>query len=190
MTIPVNLIRQYIFCPRIVFYNLLTDIKPQFPRHVSMGSEYHMLQDELLKNRRFKKLNIKYKEVVSGKYFAMENPPLGGIVDLGFVCENEVIPVEYKFIDTKPSLSHKLQLAAYGKLMSEHYKLPVNRGIIIFSTNIKFYQVPFTPEIWKKLDRTITGIQKILDSEIFPDSSASEKQCSQCEYLNFCNDRI
>lgn len=25
---------------------------------------------------------------------------------------------------------------------------------------------------------------------VFPNSSASEKQCSQCEYLNFCDDRF
>ena len=190
MMIPVNLIRQYIFCPRIVFYNLLTDIKPQFPRHVSFGTEYHTLQDELLKNRRFKKLNINYREIVTGKYFSMQDPGIGGIVDLGFVCEDEVVPVEYKFIDGKPSLSHKLQLAAYGKLMSEYYGLPARRGIIIYSNNIKFYQVVFSREIWNKLQKVIAGIQKIVDTEIFPDSSATEKQCSQCEYLNYCNDRI
>ena len=35
--IQVNLIRQYIFCPRIVYFNLLSNIKPVYPLDNSIG---------------------------------------------------------------------------------------------------------------------------------------------------------
>jgi len=49
--IPINLIRQYHFCPRIVYFNLLTNIKPIYPRHVSLGDAYHQMQEKLGVNK-------------------------------------------------------------------------------------------------------------------------------------------
>ena len=69
MIIPINLIRQYHFCPRIVYFALLTNIKPIYPRHVDLGIRYHNIQDKLSKYRKFKKLNINYKEILLNKYF-------------------------------------------------------------------------------------------------------------------------
>ena len=102
--IPISLIRQYIFCPRIVYYNLLTNIKPIYPRQVSLGNEYHTLQDRLSKNRKFKKLNIKYDEFVLNKCIENKDLNICGIVDLAFLSKDEVTPIEFKFINTKKTI--------------------------------------------------------------------------------------
>ena len=83
--IPINLIRQYKFCPRIVYYNLLTNIKPIYPRQVNLGSDYHELQEEMLKSRKFKKFHIDFEEIISDKYFENENFNICGKVDLAFI---------------------------------------------------------------------------------------------------------
>ena len=188
--IPINLIRQYKFCPRIVYFNLLTNIKPVYPRQVNLGSEYHRLQTKMLKSRRFDKLGIEYDEILYEKY--MEDYSLGicGIVDLAFVCNKTIIPVEFKDMEKKPSYSHVLQLVGYGLLLEKKYDLKFEKAFIIYSNNIKFYKIDITQKHKKDFINIINSCEELLNKAVFPNSSASESKCLQCEYLNYCDDRF
>jgi CRISPR-associated exonuclease Cas4 len=188
--IPINLIRQYHFCPRIVYFNLLTNIKPIYPKHVQLGVEYHNLQEKLSKNRKFKKLNIDYKKVILDKYLENHTLDIVGKVDLALITETSVIPIEFKNIDRKPSYSHILQLYGYGYLLSCEYDLEFKEAFVVYSNNLKLHHINITPKIKKDFIKTLDNIKNILDKGIFPNSSASEAKCSQCEYINFCDDRI
>lgn len=189
--IPINLIRQYIFCPRIVYYQLLTSIKPSFPRQVSMGDKYHTLQEELSKNRKFKKFNIEYNEIILEKYIENEKLGICGIVDLAFLSDDEVIPIEFKFIDSKkPSYAHILQLYGYGILLSGKYDKNFIKAFISYSNNMKIFKIEITPKIKDDFFKTLKKIEKIVENDILPNSDADENRCGQCEYLNYCDDRF
>lgn len=189
--IPINLIRQYVFCPRIVYYNLLTNIKPIYPRQVSLGEEYHELQEELSKNRKFIKLNINYKEVLLDTYIENEELNLCGKLDLLFICEKEIIPVEFKWTDNrKPSYSHILQLYGYGLIASKEYKKDFTKSIISYSNNMKIFNIKITDKIKDDFLKILKAIEQVERNNILPNSNADDKKCSQCEYLNFCDDRI
>ncbi len=188
--IPINLVRQYKFCPRIVYYNLLTNIKPIYPRQVSLGEDYHTLQNEMLKSRKFKKFHIEYEEILSDKYFENEDLNICGKIDLAFLIKDEVIPCEFKHIAKKPSYSHILQLVGYGILLEKEYQKSFKTAFIIYSNNMKFYKIEITPKHKKYFFEIIRSIEKIVKNDILPNSSADEAKCSQCEYLNYCDDRI
>jgi len=188
--IAINLIRQYMFCPRIVYFNLFTNIKPVYPIHVKLGVDYHSLQQKLLSHRKFEKLHINYKDIIVEKYFEDEVLEIDGKVDMAFICDDEIIPVEFKFIDKKPSLAYKLQLVGYSILLEKYYKLPVTRGFIIYGNNVKFYEIIIDDRLKEKFFDILNKIKDIENREVFPNSSASDLQCSQCEYLNFCDDRF
>jgi CRISPR-associated exonuclease Cas4 len=188
--IAINLIRQYMFCPRIVYFNLFTNIKPVYPKHVKLGIDYHFLQQKLLSHRKFKKLHINYRDIIIEKYLEDEVLDIDGKVDMAFICDDEIVPVEFKFIDKKPSISHKLQLVGYSVLLEKHYNLPVKNSFIIYGNNVKFYKVIIDEKLKTDFFVILNRIKDIENSGVFPNSSASEKQCSQCEYLNFCDDRF
>ena len=188
--ISINLIRQYLFCPRIVYYNILTNIKPIYPKHVKLGNEYHNLQNELLNSRKFKKLNIQYTKILSNKYLENEDLNISGIVDLAFITNNEIIPIEFKNIDKKYSYGHILQLVGYGILLEKKYNKSFKQAFIIYGKNLKFHKIKITTKYKNDFFKIIDKINYIVDTEIFPNSSANEKKCSQCEYLNYCDDRI
>jgi CRISPR-associated exonuclease Cas4 len=188
--IPVNLIRQYKFCPRIVYYNLLTNIKPIYPRQVKLGEEYHTLQDEMLRSRKFKKLNIDYIETLHNCYMYSTTLDICGKVDLAFITKEEIIPCEFKDIESKPSYSHILQLVGYGILLKREYKKEFRQAFIIYSNNIKFHRVNITSKHEKDFFNVIKSIKGIVSDEILPNSSADQNKCSQCEYLNYCDDRF
>lgn len=188
--IPINLIRQYMFCPRIVYYSLLTNIKPIYPRQVSLGNDYHELQNELLKSRKFKKLDIDYDVVISDKYFENTDLNICGKVDLAFSCKDEIIPIEFKHIEKKTSYSHVLQLIGYGKLLENKYNKKFEKAFIIYGNNMKFHKIDITQKYIEDFYKVINGIEEILKNDILPNSDANESKCIQCEYLNFCNDRF
>ena len=106
-SVPVSLLRQYAFCPRIPFFYLIRNLHPPFRPWVKQGLGFHEKTQMLAKRRKGKTLRIEFSE-----------------------------------------------------------------------------------EIREKV-RVIT--QKILtdcEEALMPSTAASDKQCSQCEYLNFCNDRL
>lgn len=188
--IPINLIRQYKFCPRIVYFNLLTNIKPIFPRQVSLGTDYHTLQNEMLKSRKFKKFKIDFNEIISDKYFENEKLNICGKVDLAFICEEEIIPVEFKHIEKKPNYSHILQLIGYGVLLQKKYEKNFQKAYIVYGNNMKFFEITITKKHFDDFFKVIKDIENIVRNDILPNSSANENQCLQCEYLNFCDDRF
>ncbi len=189
--IAINLIRQYRFCPRIVYYILLTNIKPIYPRQVLLGSDYHHLQEELSKTRKFKKLRIEYDEIILDKYYEDEQLNICGKVDLALICRDEVVPIEFKWIDSKrPSYSHVLQLYGYGLLLSRVYDREFKRAVISYSNNMKLFHIEITPQIREDFFKTLRAIEQIVQNDILPHSSAGEAKCSQCEYLNYCDDRF
>ena len=113
--------------------------------------------------------------------------PFGAVI----VKNNEVIAVEYK--DTnKSSISyaHKMQLAAYSLLLSNTYKKDSSRCIIIYGNNVRFHEVFIKEQDILQLKKILSKINKMVEKAVFPDSSAGEKKCLQCEYLNYCDDRF
>lgn len=189
--IQINLIRQYIFCPRIVYFNLLSNIKPVYPLHVLHGNKYHSKQDTLFSIRDFKKFHIDYKEKVNNLYLESDTYGLCGIVDTFFICDSEIIVLDYKNTNKSSiSYSHKMQLTAYSLLLSEKYGKPCNRGIIAYGNNMKFIEVKILENDIKNLEKILLQINIMLEKAVFPDSSAGENKCLQCEYLNYCDDRF
>ncbi|CAA6815605.1 MAG: CRISPR-associated exonuclease Cas4 [uncultured Campylobacterales bacterium] len=188
--IPINLIRQYKFCPRIVYYNLLTNIKPIYPRQVKLGLDYHTLQNEMIKARKFKKLKIEFNQILNEKYIENSELNICGTVDLAFLCEDEIIPVEFKDIESKPSYSHILQLVGYGITLEKKYKKPFKIAFIIHSNNMKFFKIQITEKHKNDFFNILKNINQIIKNDILPKSDANEAKCLQCEYLNYCDDRF
>ncbi len=82
-----------------------------------------------------------------------------------------------------------LQLTAYGLLLQEKYDLPCQMGFILYETRGKTHQINFDE---KRIQQVMIIRDKILndlENSYMPDSPATPAQCTQCEYLNHCNDR-
>lgn len=184
----VSHIREFIFCPRIFYYYNFCNIVPKYQEYVKHGSEFHAYQDELFKSRKFLKFRLNFKKAHKNLY--LENEKFCGVLDLVFECDDEIIVVEFKN-QSKPILSKgaKMQLIAYSKLASKHFKKPFYRVILCYSNNLKFKIFEIYKEDLAYFDKTLTQIQDLLKKGYFPQSSASITACAQCEFKNYCDDR-
>ncbi|QUE32366.1 CRISPR-associated protein Cas4 [Francisella philomiragia] len=187
LSLPINLIRQWCFCPRIVYYQELLNIKTQKPLWVVQGEDFHKKVEHLEKRRSFKRYNLDS----ATRHFNLSLKSLKyrihGIVDWVLETDDHVYVVEYKTNPNPNSLGHKLQIAAYALLAQEYFDKPSK--IAFLASDKNSYEIEITQDLIEKLYRVIDDIINTLDNGNKPDSSASDHQCIQCEYLNFCNDR-
>ncbi|MBK2356847.1 CRISPR-associated protein Cas4 [Francisella hispaniensis] len=187
LSIPINLIRQWCFCPRVVYYQELLAIKPHKPLWVAQGEEFHKKVEHLEKRRNFSRYGLDNAIRHFNVTIKSQNYKLHGIVDWVLETDNNVYVVEYKTNPNPNSLGHKLQIAAYALLAQEYFAKPCKTTFL--TSDKKSYEIKITDELITKLVKTVNDILNALDSGNKPDSSASDHQCIQCEYLNFCNDR-
>jgi CRISPR-associated exonuclease Cas4 len=92
---------------------------------------------------------------MSDVYIAGMN--IRGMVDeILFLEDGTAVPIDYKYAKYKQKTfkNHKFQLAFYGRLIREHFKIPVNRGIYVRSSN-KLIEIPLTDKMDSELQMII-----------------------------------
>lgn len=191
-SIPVSLLRQHCFCPRIPFFSLVKGISPTTNQWVSQGKEFHDQMQSLVKRRSLVhfgleepynfKTNVKLK---SHKW------PMHGICDAVLFSNDGCTPFEFKFY-AQPRLSTGtiVQLTAYSMILEELFSTPVTRAFAITGPRQKPIPIEITD---KRKHLTLVYLDKIIENGekgLLPHSCATVNQCSQCEFLNFCADRL
>ena len=188
-SIPVNLIRQWCYCPRVVYYQETINHSIHRPSWVKQGTEFHSLEENLWKRRNLSRFNLKDGK----KYyqFPLESDTLGihGIVDMAIETEDFVYAIEFKLSTSNKKRKDILQLVAYALLLEEHFSKPSTIGFLIGKEKI-LHSIPVNEEKKQEVLTIIKAINISLSKALKPDSNATSHQCSACEYINYCNDRL
>ena len=187
--IPANIIRQWCFCPRVVYYRELLNLQSYKPLWVKQGEDKHLSFKDLIRRREFAKLGLS-KGI---RYFDLsiesEKYDLYGVVDLIIECENAVYVVDYKTGD-KIYRGQIMQMIAYCLLAQERFNKPAPYGIFLYGDRGRLNKmIEIKEKDIQELLSTCNQINDMLSKGVKPNSDASIHQCMQCEYLNHCNDR-
>lgn len=188
--IPIHLIRQYLFCPRVVYFLEVLNIPKQTPIWVSEGEEFHKSISKLLKRRTLSKFGVGgalFEENVS---LAHKDYRFYGICDGLIFTDFNIIPIEMKLHGNKPTYSQKMQLVAYGMLAEKIYQKKFNIGFILYEKKSKNIPLNITEYDKKNLLKIVNEIILLIEKGLLPYSSANENKCLQCEFENYCNDRF
>src|SRR5581483_193697 len=129
-------LKQYVCCPRIVFYRYcLPRIRP-VTYLMEEGIRSHEEETCREERRSLQAYGLRCGE----RFFhlALQSAQLGltGQVDLAIATPSreassaEGIVVEYKLSEQKAGVHFKLQLAAYALLLEEAWGIPVKRGFL------------------------------------------------------------
>lgn len=188
-SVPVNLIRQWYYCPRVVYYMELTDISVHRPIWVKQGEDFHKLEEKLWQRR-----NLSRFKLTSGKTYhnlAMRNDDLGihGIVDMAVETGDSVYAVEFKLSAHNKKRGDILQLVAYAMLLEQHFSKSSRIGFLVGKGKV-LQTLNITSERRQAVMTATNQIRKMLQRGLKPESSATVVQCCACEYINHCNDRL
>ena len=188
-SVPVNLIRQWCYCPRVVYYMELTDIPVHRPLWVKQGEDFHRLEEKLWQRR-----NLSRFKLASGKThynLAMRSNELGlhGIVDMAIETDDAVYAVEFKLSVSNKKRGDVLQLTAYAMLLENHFSKSSPVGFLAGKGKVlHVIQIDSTRQ--EEVMTSVHEIRQMLRRGLKPESSATVVQCCACEYVNFCNDRL
>jgi CRISPR-associated exonuclease Cas4 len=171
-----------------VYYIELTDLPALYPTWVRQGEQFHEREARLWQRRNLTRFNITGGKIHLNVSAHSDMYGIHGIADMAVETDDSIIPVEFKLASSKQKKGGILQLAAYGILLGETLEKKCAYGFLAEGERI-LHKIDFTPLLKEEVFNKIYEIRKMINKGVKPDSSANMQQCSNCEYLNHCNDR-
>ncbi len=185
-------LKQYIYCPRILYYHYCL---PQVhPTTYKMQAGIEAGREEKLRahRRTFAAYSLggldgerHFDVPVASTYLGMT-----GIIDEVVEVASpkaELIPVDYKLARTV-GYHFKLQLTAYAMLLEDTYHLPVRRAFLYLISLRRAEAIPITKALRAKLLQALMEIREAIQWERMPPPVATPSRCTNCEFRRFCND--
>lgn len=189
MSIPSSLFRQYCFCPRIVYFQYILGLKVPSPLWVKQGVDYHVREQQLSQSRTLKRYDLNSGKIEFDVKLRSAKWGIHGLADAVIFLPEEALVIEFKLTCNKPTRGQMLQIAAYAVMIEEQYNIGLKSGFISYESKGKVHRIEIKEKLKTSLSNAIKHIELMQNTQIMPDSSASQAQCEQCEYMNFCNDR-
>lgn len=182
-------LKQYIYCPRILYYYYVLPVPRKVTRKMEYGKMEHIEIQRLEKRRSLKAYGILEGERCFQVFLESFRLGLHGVLDMLITTqEGSLYPVDFKHSLSRKGLHQKYQLAAYGMLLEENYLKPVRYGFIYLIPSKTIVPVEITHSMREYVKKTLNAIKTIAYREIMPRYVRSKGRCSDCEYRNYCGD--
>jgi len=186
--IPAAWIRQYYFCPRIIYFLGVLGYSERLTESMVEGKDFHSSEERKAKRRRSVagERREPAKSVWSKLPAASEKLGLYGVIDEVYETENGLIIVENKFMKAprKPYPGHIYQAAAYAMLAEEKIGKIARKIIIKYLRDNKAFEIPLTEDLKRHVLWTISRIKSIIEGEKLP--RGNPKRCENCGFTKIC----
>lgn len=183
-------LRQWHYCPRVVFFERCTPVRRRETVLMTHGREKHL--SELRRERRRTLSRYELTEGERRYDLRLTNAALGltGELDLLIVNGAQAFPVEFKHTRRPPDPGHKLQLCAYALLVEAELGLTCPQGYWHSSRTRQTYTVPFDTRLRGRTSKAIELVRGFILTERCPSPPARLTKCLECELRNFCGDTL
>jgi len=186
--IPAAWIRQYYFCPRIVYYLGVLGYSERLTESMIEGKESHSSEERRAKRRRSVAGERKepIKSVWSKLSVVSEKLGLYGVIDEVYEMKNGLVIVENKFMKAprKPHPGHIYQAAAYAMLAEEKIGKVARKIVIKYLRDNKTFEIPLTEDLKKHVLWAISRIKSIIERERLP--RGNPRKCGNCGFTKIC----
>jgi CRISPR-associated exonuclease Cas4 len=183
-----NELRQYDYCPRVIFFERCTPVFRRETARMEQGRMAHDRESLLEHDRSLQRYGLHLGERHFAVILANQALGLSGEIDLMITVGNEAYPVEFKDTTRDINNGHLMQLCAYGLLIEAELGLTSPRGYWN-STRLRETQVvEFDNKLRKRTLKAIKEINDFVSAERFPAPTPQGGKCIDCELINFCGD--
>ncbi len=189
ITLRVSDLKQYIYCPRILYYYYVLPVPRRVTGKMEYGKIEHVEIQKLEKRRGLKPYGILEGRRDFQVYLSSTRLGLHGVLDMLITAENgDIYPVDFKHSLYKKGLHQKYQLAAYAMLLEETFLRSVRFGFIHLIPAKAIVPVEITTSMREHVKKVLSAIRKVAVSEKMPAYIRSDRRCVDCEYRNYCAD--
>lgn len=123
--IRVSDLRQYHYCPRVVYYQYVMPVDHKTTYKMDKGKSAQAEIEVLEKRRKLKIYGLSEGRRLFGQWVKSNRLGLTGKPDLVIETEIELLPVDFKFTRGRPQKNHLFQLGGYALILEERFQKPV-----------------------------------------------------------------
>ncbi len=184
----VNDLKQFEYCPRIVFYNTVMPVERKATVKMERGRQEEIRLDALENRRSLRRYELSSGERHFHVWLQSAKLGLSGKLDLLLISSKGYFPVDFKYTRGRPHRNHLFQLAGYALLVEEAFGTEVHTGFVYMVPIQQVVAVALT-EQWKQetLDR-LRQIRVMIREAILPPPTPVRSRCEECEFRNYCGD--
>jgi len=186
--IRVNDIKQYAYCPRVVFYQYCMPVEKKATWKMEQGKVAEAEIDKLEKRRKLREYRLADGERRFHVWLNSGRIGLSGKIDLLIDSPEGLFPVDFKLTTGRPHKNHVAQLCGYALLLEDCYDREVTKGFVYLIPINDAVVFDLTPERKKETRGVISEIRQMIEGEQMPAPTPVRNRCTDCEYRNYCGD--
>lgn len=185
-------IKQYEYCPRIVYYQYcLPGIRPVTYK-MEAGIAAQGQTEQLEKRRTLREYGV--GEGTRHFNVGVTSQRLGCTGQIDLVIETEgnggrvLLPVDFKLSRREPGRNFQLQLACYALMLEEQWQAPAPEGVIYLIPMREAIRVKLDARLRRAAERHMRELRAMIVQERVPPPVRQRSRCLDCEFRRFCND--
>jgi CRISPR-associated exonuclease Cas4 len=181
-------LRQYLYCPRVVYYSYVVPVRRVETFSMREGRAAEMEHARLERRRTLGRYGLfegERRYAVSLRCHALG---ITGIVDEVIDSPSGPLPVDVKFTEGRVAFGHQVQLAVYAMALEEESGRDVPRGFIHLVPGRRVVAVAIDEKLRAATRDTARRVRKIVNTDAFPAPADRIAKCDGCELRFFCND--
>ncbi len=174
------MLRQYLYCPRKIYWRDVAKI-PRPPTYLmDKGTEFHKRKSD--KQYIYKNSLATYREF----YIEIQSLRLKAVVDLVVEYTDHLRVVEYKHSIPIPTpKGYLVQLASHVILSEAHFNKPVTT-VEVRREGGFHVELIITEENKQEVLQTRDLIEQLMDDGSLPKPCENKRRCYPCEYRRVC----
>jgi CRISPR-associated exonuclease Cas4 len=184
----VNDIKQFDYCPRVVFYNTVMPVARKSTVKMERGKEVEVKLDALEGRRTLRRYRLSEGE---RRFHVWLNSPilgLSGKLDLLIVTQEASYPVDFKYTRDRPRRNHVMQLGAYALLVENAMKIPSPMAFVYLTPSDQLVRINVTDRLKELVLGRLASIRQMIREGILPEPTPVRARCEECEFRNYCGD--
>jgi CRISPR-associated exonuclease Cas4 len=184
----VNDLKQFEYCPRIVFYNTVMPVERKSTVKMQRGKEEEFKLDALEKRRTLRRYQLASGERRLHVWLESRKLALSGRLDLLIISPQGYFPVDFKYTRGRPHRNHLFQLAGYALLVEETFQTQVQTGFVYLAPIQDVVAVDLTPELREQALSRLAEMREMIRGGMLPPPTPVRSRCEECEFRNYCGD--
>jgi CRISPR-associated exonuclease Cas4 len=186
--IPVTDLKQWVYCPRVVYYHrVLPGVgQPTWKMREALNAQD--LIERLEMRRGLHEYGWEGASRRFGLWLTSEDLGLNGKLDLLLERDREGAVVDFKLTSGGMGDNHRMQLSGYAMLVEASYGLRVEAAFLYRIPDDRVFEFPVTAAWKQRVMEAIGAIQEVERTAWWPQPTPVRARCTECEYINFCAD--
>lgn len=186
--IPVTDLKQWAYCPRVVYYHRVMPAPPRPTYKMKEGLAAQELIESLEMRRKLREYGLDKAERRFGIWLENRELGLSGKIDLLLEAAEEIAVVDFKLTSGEPGQNHQAQLAGYSLLAEAAFGLPARRAFLFRIPDNRIFAEPVTEVLRLAVKTAVADIRRTGDEQWCPEPTEVRGRCVECEFANYCAD--